>query len=66
LVQQQSGNTAEAVLEVPEVGVRNLMLQAADIDGLKHGELSVVSGAAERVQDHPVGPAKDGRGNGNT
>src|SRR5690349_23382099 len=38
LVQQQSGNTAKAVLEVPEVGVRNLMLQAAGTDGLKPGE----------------------------
>jgi hypothetical protein len=42
------------------------MLQAAGTDGLKHGELSVVPGAAERVQDHPVDPAKDGRYSGNT
>ncbi len=66
MVQQQSGNTAEAVLEVPEVGVRNLILHAVGTDGLKHGELSVVPGAAERVQDHPVDPAKDGRDSGNT
>src|SRR5581483_1727998 len=44
LVQQQSGNTAKAVLEVPGVGVRNLMLHAAGTDGLKHRELSVVPG----------------------
>src|SRR6185437_6693567 len=49
LVQQQSGNTPKAVLEVPGVGVGNLMLHAAGADGLKHGELSVVPGAAERV-----------------
>ncbi len=67
LVQQQSGNTAEVVLEDTGVGVRNRRsLDAAGTDGLKHGELSGVHGAVERVQDHPVDPAKDGRGSGNT
>lgn len=32
----------------------------------RDGELSVVRGAAERVQDHPVDPAKDGGGGGDT
>ncbi len=35
-------------------------------DGFEDGELSVVGSAAERVQDHPVDPAKDGRAGGNT
>jgi len=49
LVQQQSGDAPHAFLEVAGVGVRNQMLQVASIDGLKHSELSVVPGAAERV-----------------
>ena len=45
MVQQQSGNTGEAVPEVPGVGVRNLRcLDAAGTDGLKRGELSVSVG----------------------
>ena len=43
-----------------------MVLDAAGTDGFEDGELSVVRGAAERVQDHPVDPAKDGRGGGNT
>ena len=36
------------------------------MDGFQDGELSVIRGAAERVQDHPIDPAKDSRGGGNT
>ena len=34
-------------------------------DGFEDGQLSVVRGAAKRVQDHPIDPAKDSRGGGN-
>jgi len=67
LVQQQSGDALEAVLEVPAVGIRNVrVLDAAGTDGFEDGELSIVRSAAERVQDQPVDPAKDGSGGGNT
>src|SRR5271170_6361639 len=67
LVQQQSGDASEAVLEVPAVGIGNVgILGAAGVDGFQDGELSVVRGAAERVQDHPIDPAKDCGGGGNT
>ena len=60
-MQHQSGDTSQASLEVPAVGIRNvIVLDAAGTDGLEDGELSVVRDAAERVQDHPVDPAKDG------
>src|SRR5262249_47274641 len=64
---RQSGDASEAVLEVPAVGIRNTRsLDAAGTDGFEDGELSVIGGAAEWVQDHPVDPAKDSRGGGNT
>ena len=67
LVQQQSGDASEAVLEVPAVGIGNARsLDAAGVDGFQDGELSVVRGTAERVQDHPIDPAKDCGGGGNT
>src|SRR6516165_1708723 len=67
LVERQSGDASEVVLEVPAVGIRNTRsLDAAGTDGFEGGELSVIRGAAEWVQDHPVDPAKDSRSGGNT
>src|SRR5215469_13954429 len=67
LVERQSGDASEVVLEVQAVSVRNTRsLDAAGRDGFEDGELSVIGGAAERVQDHPVDPAKDSRSGGNT
>src|SRR5215475_16207787 len=67
LVERQSGDASEVVLEVPAVGRRNTRsLDAAGTDGFEDGELSVIRGAPEGVQDHPVDPAKDSRGGGNT
>src|SRR5580658_3149580 len=57
--ESQSGDALEVVLEVPAVGVRNAgSLDAARTDGFEDGELSIIRGATERVQDHPVDPAK--------
>ena len=36
------------------------------VDGFEDGQLSVVRDTAERVQDHPIDPAKDCGGGGNT
>ena len=67
LVQQQSGDAAEAFLEVLAVGIGNVRsLKAASADGFQDGELSVICGTAKRVQDHPIDPAKDCGGGGNT
>ncbi len=67
LVQCQSRDAPEARLEVLAVGIRNVrILNAAGADGFEDSESSVIGGAAERVQDHAVDPAKDGRGGGNT
>ncbi len=67
LVQQQSGDASETVLEVLAVGIGNARSRdAAGVDGFEDGEFSVVRGAAERVQDHPIDPAKDCGGGGNT
>src|SRR5215813_3894651 len=66
LVERQSGDASEVVLEVPAVGIRNTRsLDAAGTDGFEDGELSVIRGAPEGVQDHPVDPAKHCRGGGN-
>src|SRR5262245_43362262 len=54
LVERQSGDASEVVLEVPAVGIRNTRsLDAAGTDGFEDGELSVIRGAPEGCRTIP-------------
>src|SRR5580700_242222 len=67
LIERQSGDASEVGLEVPGVGIRNTRsFDAARTDRFEDGELSVIRSPAVWVQHHPVDPAKDCRGGGNT
>ena len=67
MVERQSRDVSEVVPEVPAVGIRNTRsLDAAGSDRFEDGELSVIRGAAEWMQDHPVDPSKHGCGGSDT